>query len=106
MPLLRREERPGEIVGTERAFEVKVGGLGGFELRPTRVFLWSGSERERNERLVALGQRPVGLEYGRRESTVHVGPVAVRSRGNPLMTVALAGAIALRRWVDTPAQSK
>jgi hypothetical protein len=83
MALLRRDESPSEIVGTERAFEVKVGGLGGFELRPTRVFVWSGSERERNERLVALGERPVGLEYGRRESTMHVGPVAVRSRVDP-----------------------
>jgi hypothetical protein len=103
MPLLRRDESPGEIVGTERAFEVRLGGLGGFELRPTRVFVWTGDQRARSERLVPLAERPVGLEYPRRESTLHVGPVEVRSRGNPLMTMALAGAIAFRRWAEAPA---
>jgi hypothetical protein len=106
MPLLRYEESPGEIVGTERALEIKLGALGGLEVRPTRVFLWSGAERTENERLVSLAEEPVGLDYGRRESTLNVGPVAVRSRGNPLMTVALAGAIAFRRWVDPPAETK
>jgi hypothetical protein len=102
MALLRHEESSSEIVGTERAFEVKLGALGGFELRPTRVFVWTGAERVGSERVVPLADRPVGLEHGRRESVVHVGPVAVRSRGNPLMTVALAGAIAFRRWAEAP----
>jgi hypothetical protein len=79
---------------------VKVGTLGGFELRPTRLFLWKGVERRESERLVSLGEQPVGLEYPRRESTRRLGTVEVRSRGNPLMTVALAGAIAIRRWAD------
>lgn len=102
MPLLRRDESPAEIVGTERAFEVRLGGLGGFEVRPTRVFVWTGAERERSERLVPLADQPVGLDHSRRESTVQLGPVEVRSLGNPLMTVALAGAIAFRRWADPP----
>lgn len=104
MPLLRREEVPGDIVGTERAFEVKVGALGGFEVRPTRVFVWAGAERRATERLMPLAERPVGLEHPRRESVVHLGPVEVRSRGNPLMTVALAGAIAFRRWAEAPSE--
>jgi hypothetical protein len=104
MPLLRRDETPGEFVGTERALEIELGGLGGFELRPTRVFVWTGDERAGNERLVPLAERPVGLDRSRRESIVHVGPVKVRSRGNPLMTVALAGAIAFRRWAEAPSQ--
>jgi hypothetical protein len=106
MPLVRRDESPGEIVGTERAFEVKLGGLGGFEVRPTRVFVWTGAEREENERLVPLAERPVGLDYSRRESTVQLGSIEVRSRGNPLMTVALAGAMAFRRWADAPDPAK
>jgi hypothetical protein len=104
MPLLRREEIPGEIVGTERAFEVKVGALGGFELRPTRVFVWTGAERASTERLMPLAERPVGLEHARRESVVQLGPVEVRSRGNPLMTVAMAGVIAFRRWAEAPSE--
>ena len=104
MPLLRRDESPDEFVGTERAFEIELGGLGGFELRPTRVFVWTGDERERSQRLVPLADRPIGLDRSRRESIVHVGPVKVRSRGNPLMTVALAGAIAFRRWAEAPTE--
>jgi hypothetical protein len=100
MPPLEHDRRPEEIVGSERAFEVKVGTLGGFELRPTRLFVWKGAERRENERLVALGERPVGLEHSRQESTLRVGSLEVRSRGNPLMTLALAGAIAVRRWAE------
>src|SRR5215210_2349492 len=40
------EGERGELVrGVERTFEVQVGALGGFELRPTRCFLWLGEER-------------------------------------------------------------
>jgi hypothetical protein len=102
MPLLRRDESPDEVVGTERAFEVRLGGLGGFEVRPTRVFVWTGAEREQSERLLPLADQPVGLEHSRRESTVQLGSVEVRSLGNPLVTMALAGAIAFRRWADPP----
>ena len=100
MPPPERDLRPEKIVGSERAFEIKMGGLGGFELRPTRLFVWKGAERGATEKLVSLADQPVGLEYPRRESTVRMGGVEVRSRGNPLMTLALAGAIAFRRLAD------
>jgi hypothetical protein len=100
MPPLERDLRPEKIVGSERAFEVKMGGLGGFELRPTRLFVWKGAERGETEKLVSLADQPVGLEYPRHESTLRMGGVEVRSRGNPLMTLALAGAIAFRRLAD------
>jgi hypothetical protein len=100
MAALERYETPGEITGAERALEVKLGSLGGVEVRPTRMFLWKGDDREATQRLVPLADRPVGLDHPRRESTVRVGPVEVRSRGNALMTLALAGAIAFRRWAD------
>jgi len=100
MALLSREQTPGELRGSERAFEVRLGPLGGVELRPSRVFVWRGAERVADERIVPLADRPVGLDYPRRESTLRVGAVEVRSRGNPLVTIALAGAIAFRRWAD------
>jgi hypothetical protein len=100
MAALERYETPGEITGAERALEVKLGSLGGVEVRPTRMFLWKGDDRDATQRLVALADRPVGLDHARRESTVRVGPVEVRSRGNPLMTLAMAGAIAFRHWAD------
>ncbi len=104
MGALERTVAPEPIAGTERAFEVKLGALGGVELRPTRLFLWRGGARDASERLVSLGARPVGLGYERRESTIRVGAVELRSRGNPLLTLAMAGTIALRRLVeDEPA---
>lgn len=100
MALLERDEGTGETAGAERAFEVRLGSLGGFEVRPTRVFVWTGAEREASQRLVPLAERPVGLRYPRRERTVRLGALELRSRGNPVMTLALAGAIAFRRWAD------
>jgi len=101
MSLVERNSRSEQVTGSERAFELRVGSVGGLEVRPTRVFLWSGEEREATERVVPLADRPVGLEYARRESTLRLGPVELRSLGNPLMTLALAGVMAARRWADT-----
>jgi len=102
MALVERNRSPEEIVGVERSLEIRVGALGGVELRPTRLFLWKGEEREGNEQLVAIGERPSGLDYPRRETSLRAGSVEVRTRGNPLMTVALAGVIAARRWLEAP----
>jgi hypothetical protein len=95
------ERREGERVrGRERSLEIQVGGLGGFEVRPTRFFLWAGEEREGRERVVSLGSAPRSLTLPRREREVRAGSVRVRSLGNPLMTVALAGVHAVRRAVQ------
>jgi hypothetical protein len=95
------ERREGDRVrGRERSLEIQVGGLGGFEVRPTRFFLWSGEEREGRERVVSLGSAPRSLTLPRREREVCAGSVRVRSLGNPLMTVALAGVHAVRRAVQ------
>ncbi|MEZ5098846.1 MAG: hypothetical protein R3C15_03400 [Thermoleophilia bacterium] len=100
MSSLERTRSEEPIRGEERALEVRLGSLGGIEVRPTRLFVWKGAEREGAERVVPLADRPVGLDYERTETTTRAGAVEVRSVGNPLMTVALAGAIALRRWLD------
>jgi hypothetical protein len=83
----------------ERSLELQLGALGGFDLRPTRLFVWSGAEREERARIVSLGFVPgdPGPEVPGRE--VEAGSVRVRTRGNPLMTVALAGVYATRRAI-------
>lgn len=88
---------PARRSGVERSLEVQVGGLGGFELRPTRVFLWGGTERE-DQRVVPLGAPPRTLVIPRREREVHAGSVEIRTLGSPLMTVALAGVHAVREF--------
>jgi hypothetical protein len=94
------ERRSGEEVrGRERSLQIQVGGLGGVEVRPTRFFLWSGGERQGHERVVSLDSPPQSLSLPRRERELRAGAVQVRSLGNPLMTVALAGVHAVRKAV-------
>jgi hypothetical protein len=105
MSLIERRAGQELVRGAERALEVRLGALGGFELRPTRLFLWSGEEREATQRVVSLGREPRSLDIPRREQELRVGGVEVRSLGNPLMTIALAGVHALRRLADeTPTE--
>ena len=85
--------------GVERSLEVQLGSLGGFDLRPTRVFVWGGAERAGRERIVPLGSPPRSLRIPRREREHQAGAVHVRSLGNPLMTIALAGVHVARRLV-------
>lgn len=106
MGLVERNRSPDEIRGVERSLEIRVGSLGGIELRPTRLFVWKGEERAGNEQLVPIGERPAGLDYPRHETNVKAGAVSVRTIGNPLMTMALAGVIAFRRWADAPDDPK
>ena len=95
------ERRKGdEVRGRERSLEIQVGGLGGFEVRPTRFFLWSGGKREGRERIVSLGTAPRSLTLPRREREVRAGSVRVRSLGNPVLTMALASVHAVRKVVD------
>jgi hypothetical protein len=89
--------KPVRRRGVERSVEVQLGPLGGFDLRPTRVFLWVGEEREGRERIVSLGSAPRSLRIPRRERELETRGVRVRSLGNPLMTVALAGVHVARR---------
>jgi hypothetical protein len=96
MGLIERHEGK-RVRGRERSLEIQIGGLGGLEVRPTRFFLWSGKEREGRERVLSLGSAPRSLTLPRREREVRAGSVRVRSLGNPLMTVALAGVHAVRR---------
>jgi hypothetical protein len=84
------------VRGRERELEVQVGRLGGFELRPTRIFVWTGDDRAGRERIISLGTQPRSLMIPRRERELRAGRLRMRSLGNPLMTVALAGVHAVR----------
>ena len=87
---IERRNSPPRVRGRERGFEVQLGELGGFELRPTRLFLWPGVDRDRQSRVLSLGRAPRNLLLPRAESEYQAGAVRMRSVGNPLMTLALA----------------
>jgi hypothetical protein len=87
----RQETKPDRIRGVERSLQVEVRGLGGFELRPTRVFVWGGDARQGNERVLSLGRAPRSLTIPRRPRERQAGALELRTLGNPVMTVALAG---------------
>jgi hypothetical protein len=106
MALVERGRAAHEVRGAERTLEVRLGSLGGFELRPTRLFVWKGAEREATQRLVPIGERPAALDYPRRETTVRAGAVEMRTLGNPLLTIAMAGVIAFKRWADAPDETQ
>jgi len=96
----QRETKPERVRGVERSLQLTIRGLGGFELRPTRVFIWGGDERAGTERILPLGSAPRSLTIPRRPRERQAGAVELTTLGNPVMTVALAGvhlARALRR---------
>jgi hypothetical protein len=97
MTLDERERKPERVRGAERSLEIQLGRLGGVEVRPTRFFVWSGEERAERERVLSLGRAPRNLLIPRRRRELRAGSVRVRSLGNPLMTIALAGIHAARR---------
>jgi hypothetical protein len=96
MGRIERRETAAHVRGRERELEIQLGSLGGVELRPTRLFLWLGEQRSGRERVVSLGSAPRSLMIPRRERELRAGTVRVRSLGNPLLTMALAGVHALR----------
>ena len=100
MGFVDRQENPVRVRGVERSVEIQLGPLGGIDLRPTRFFIWSGETREGRERVVSLGRAPRNLLIPRREREIQAGAVRMRSRGNPLMTIALAGVHAARALAD------
>lgn len=97
MPSIERARSPDPVQGAERTVELQLGALGGFELRPTRLFLWGGEAREGAERILPIGGAPRSLDIPRTEHELRAGSVRVRTLGNPLMTIALAGVHAVKR---------
>jgi hypothetical protein len=87
---------PERVRGVERSFQVEVRGLGGFELRPTRLFVWGGNERATSQRVLPLGSAPRSLTIPRRRRERQTGAVELTTLGNPVLTIALAGVHAAR----------
>jgi hypothetical protein len=87
----RQETKPERVRNVERSFQVEVRGLGGFELRPTRLFVWGGEERAASERILPLGSSPRSLTIPRRRRERQAGSVELTTLGNPVLTIALAG---------------
>jgi hypothetical protein len=92
-----RADKPDRVRNVERSVEIQIGGLGGLDVRPTRFFVWAGSARGGQERVVSLGSAPRNLRIPRRRREIRAGSVRVTALGNPLMTIALAGVHAARR---------
>lgn len=82
-------------VGEERSLEVQVGPFFGVDVRPSRVFLWTGPNRG-TRRIVPLSHRPRTMVVPRRRRQFRAGPVEVTLLGNPLVTLGQAGIAAAR----------
>ena len=92
-----REREASSCAASSGRSRCSSGALGGFELRPTRCFLWAGSERAESERVLSLGVAPRSLTIPRRERRRETGAIRVRTLGNPIVTVALASVHLVRR---------
>lgn len=82
-------------VGEERSLEVQIGPLFGVDVRPSRVFVWTGPDRQAR-RIVPLGRPPRTMVVPRRRRQFRAGPVEVTLLGNPLLTLGQAGIAAAR----------
>jgi hypothetical protein len=94
------------IRGRERQLEIQLGAVGGFELRPTRIFVWTGADRAGRVRVISMGTAPRSLMIPRRERELRAGTLRVRSLGSPLMTIALASVHAVRAARRTRQQQR
>jgi hypothetical protein len=92
----QKETKPERVRDVERSLQVELKGLGGFELRPTRLFVWGGEERRANERVLPLGSAPRSLTIPRRRRERQAGAVELTTLGNPVLTIALAGVHAVK----------
>jgi hypothetical protein len=76
--------------GQERQLSVQAGSLFGVDLRPSRLFLWPGEERQGQERLVSLDQPPRVLRGQPRRRFLRLGPAEISYLGNPAVTLTLS----------------
>lgn len=93
----RTDEEPSRH--QERALALQASRWGGTEIRPTRVFVWLGERRPGQERLLALGARPRLLRIPRRRRHVEFLGCRVSYLGNPIVTMGLCVAQAVRGFI-------
>lgn len=76
--------------GQERQFSVQAGSLFGVDLRPSRLFLWLGDERQGQERVVSLDRPPKVLRGQPRRRFLRLGGAEITYLGNPAVTLSLS----------------
>jgi hypothetical protein len=81
----------------ERQVTVQVGRLGGFDLRPSRLFFWLGRDRDRRQRIVSYGRPPKVLRTPRRRAYVHLGglEIAAAAAGHASLAAAYSHSMVL-----------
>ena len=86
--------------GVERQIVLQVGPLAGIDVRPSRLFVWYGSERAGMERIVSLDKAPRVLRRPRPRRYLQLPGLEVSYLGNPAVTLALASGAWYRRLRD------
>ena len=86
--------------GVERQIVLQVGPLVGIDVRPSRLFVWYGSQRAGTERIVSLDRAPRVLRRAHPRRYLHIPGLEVSYLGNPAVTLALASGAWYRRLRD------
>jgi hypothetical protein len=86
--------------GVERQIVLQVGPLVGIDVRPSRLFVWYGSERSHTERIVSLDKAPRVLRRARPRRFLQLPGLQVSYLGNPAVTLAMASGAWCRRLRD------
>ena len=86
--------------GVERQIVLQVGPLVGIDVRPSRMFVWYGSQRAGMERIVSLDKAPRVLRQARPRRYLQLPGLEVSYLGNPAVTLALASGAWYRRLRD------
>ena len=86
--------------GVERQIVLQFGPLVGVDLRPSRLFMWAGTERAGTQRIVSLDRAPRVLRRAHQRRYLQLPGVEVSYLGNPAVTLALASGAWYRRLRD------
>jgi hypothetical protein len=89
-PLVRASRSAVTVCGQERQMAVQVGRSFGFDLRPSRLFVWAGPERDGHERIVSLGKPPARMQAPRRRRWLKFGRAEISYLGSPAVTLPLS----------------
>jgi hypothetical protein len=89
-PLVQASRSAVAERGQERQMTVQVGRSFGFDLRPSRLFIWAGVERKGHERIISLGKPPARMQAPRRRRWLKVGPAEISYLGSPAVTLPLS----------------
>lgn len=87
---MSEDERPLPAVPGERRVAVQVGDLFGFDVRPSRTFVWIGRRVEGEEAVLSLGKAPKVLPVDTPVQSKRVGPAEITYAGSPAYTLPLS----------------